>query len=153
MSDGGGNGLHDFAKDGDLFIRVPGGCGRLVLQYEQHAANSPNLSPRPVAGEAEKPPDILPSPKMEPAELRKLRNILARLYPAPASIDRIVSDAGMDPARISKLNESPDNSWHQVLREAENVGRIDALLGIVDEEYGVNEEFKQFYDKYRQHFP
>jgi hypothetical protein len=68
---------------------------------------------------------------------QSLRKLLADFYPDEASIRRIIADSGMDAASIV-LNSSAINNWQAVLTEAEKLGRINALLDVVECEYGAN---------------
>ena len=81
--------------------------------------------------------------------LTKLRNVLAKLYPDEVSMRRISHDAGLDLTRIS-FNSSAINNWHSILIEAENVGRVDALLTVVLQEYGRNQTLLDAYQAYQQ---
>lgn len=79
----------------------------------------------------------------------KLRNSLAKLYPDEASMRRISHDGGLDLSRVT-LNSSATNNWHSILNEAENVGRVDALLTAVLQEYGSNPALLTAYQAYRE---
>jgi hypothetical protein len=81
--------------------------------------------------------------------LAELRNVLVKLYPDEASMRRISHDAGLDLARVM-LNFSAINNWHSILREAENVGRVDALLTVILQEYGRNQTLLDAYQAYQQ---
>jgi hypothetical protein len=79
-----------------------------------------------------------------------LRKVLTNLYPSEYSIRRIVDDAGLDSRQIG-FGSSPINVWHFVLMEAEKVGRVEALLRVVESEgYGNNREFQVACQAYRQ---
>lgn len=84
---------------------------------------------------------------MESEVLAKLRNVLAKLYPDEASMRRISHDAGLDLTRVA-LNSSATNNWHSVLIEAEKLGRVNALLTVVKQEYRSNQEFLDAYNAY-----
>lgn len=86
---------------------------------------------------------------MNPTILTKLRNVLARLFPDETSIRRIVDDAGLERQKID-FGSSAINVWHSVLMEAEKVDRVDALLRVVESEYGNNREFQAACQAYRQ---
>jgi hypothetical protein len=78
-----------------------------------------------------------------------LRACLAKLYPDEYSIRRITADAGLDAWRII-FNSTPINNWHSILTEANKLTRIDALLDVVDREYGGNQEFQTTCVAYRR---
>lgn len=81
--------------------------------------------------------------------LKNLRSVLVKLYHTPASMRRIIDDAGLDFSRIS-LESNPGDSWHSILVEAEKLGQVDDLLSVVNDEYGRNAEFRDAYKAYRQ---
>lgn len=78
----------------------------------------------------------------------RLRDILAELYPSEADIRRIVDDAGLKWQRIEK--STAINTWHSVLIVAEKTGKVEALLDVVEGEYGSNREFLTACAAYRQ---
>lgn len=86
---------------------------------------------------------------MNPTIFAKLRNVLARLFPDESSIRCVVEDAGLDQQKID-FGSSAINVWHFVLTEAEKVDRIEALLQVVESEYGNNREFQAACQAYRQ---
>jgi len=86
---------------------------------------------------------------MNPKILADLRQILATLYPDEANIRRIVTDSGIDLPRIV-FNSTAINTWHSVLTEAEKVHQIEALLDVVEDEYGNNQRFQSACRAYRQ---
>lgn len=86
---------------------------------------------------------------MNGQSLTQLRKVLAKLYSEEADIRRVSADAGIDLTRIA-LNSTTINNWYAVLGEAEKSGRVDALLAVVDEEYGGNPEFHNATGTYRQ---
>ncbi|MFN8486116.1 MAG: effector-associated domain EAD1-containing protein [Caldilineaceae bacterium] len=86
---------------------------------------------------------------MKPEILRNLRNVLANLYPDETSIRRIIDDAGINVLRLN-LDATAINNWHSVLTEAVKVGRVDALLSVVAEEYPSNKELRIAIAAYRQ---
>lgn len=77
-----------------------------------------------------------------------LRNILAKLYEHETDSRRVAADAGVDISRIA-FGSSAINTWHSVLVEAEKSYQMDALLQIVEDEYGVNSELCQACTTYR----
>lgn len=64
------------------------------------------------------------------------------------TLHRIVDDAGLKWHRIDKSNAT--NIWHSVLIVAEKTGKVEALLDVVEGEYGNNQEFLAARDAYRQ---
>lgn len=76
-----------------------------------------------------------------------LRNTLANLYPNEKDIRRIAFDSGINLMHIV-FRSSPINSWHDVLIEAGKTNQVDALLGVVKEHYGANDEFRKAHDAY-----
>lgn len=86
---------------------------------------------------------------MQNGILKKLRSVLVKLYATPASMRRIIDDAGLDFSRIS-LESNPGDSWHSILLEAEKLGQVDDLLSVVNGEYGSNADFRDAYKVYRQ---
>lgn len=81
--------------------------------------------------------------------LKELRNVLMNLYQDEASIRRVAHDSAIDLSRIS-LNSNPINNWYKVLEEASKINQVDALLSVVEQEYGKNVEFQKARDNYRQ---
>ncbi len=81
--------------------------------------------------------------------LKNLRSVLVRLYHTPASMRRVIDDAGLDFSRIS-LELNPSDSWHSILIEAKKLGQVDDLLSVVNGEYGSNADFRDAYQTYRQ---
>lgn len=86
---------------------------------------------------------------MDPEIFGNLRKTLANLYPDESSIPRLLADAVIDSSRIF-LHSTPTNNWHAILIEAEKIGRVDALLAIVEQEYRNNEVFQRAYIAYQQ---
>ena len=82
-------------------------------------------------------------------EIQALRNILAELYPEKPRIRRVIDDAELDLARI-ELDAASLEIWHFILLEGEKVGRIDALLLVIEREYGSNLGFRAACNAYRQ---
>jgi tetratricopeptide (TPR) repeat protein len=78
---------------------------------------------------------------MNPEILAGLRTVLAKLYAEEPDIRRLIADAGLDVARIN-LDSAAINDWQAVLEEAEKVGRTEALLAVIEQEYGENAEFQ-----------
>jgi hypothetical protein len=78
----------------------------------------------------------------------KLRDILAYLYPSENDARRVVNDAGLNEQRIAFSGTSV-NTWHSILREAENTGQIDGLFDVVLHEFGTNDVLVQAIDGYR----
>lgn len=63
-----------------------------------------------------------------------LESVLAELYKDRASAERLVTDAGMDPATVPWAATMLD-SWHRVLEEAEHQGCTHVLLRLAVHEY------------------
>ncbi len=78
-----------------------------------------------------------------------LRNLLAGLYLEATSIQRIVQDAGIDPARII-FGSTAVTMWESVLAEAVKGNKIGNLLDVVYAEYPSNPDFQKFYDTYHK---
>lgn len=70
--------------------------------------------------------------------LRKLRRVLAELYPREPDQRRIVADAGLSAASIG-FEPGADNTWFSILDHAKRLKRLDAVLSCVHEEYPDNE--------------
>lgn len=66
--------------------------------------------------------------------IAQLRKILADLYPTAQDAQRIVADAGLDPAFIV-FEGSPNNRWHSILSEAHKQKAIARLITVVGGEY------------------
>ncbi|MCX6046427.1 MAG: SUMF1/EgtB/PvdO family nonheme iron enzyme [Chloroflexi bacterium] len=77
-----------------------------------------------------------------------LRNILADFYRHITTIQRVMVDANLDPSRIV-LGANPLNNWHSILSEAERTNKVDALLAVVLEEYGENQQLHEAYAAYQ----
>jgi hypothetical protein len=75
------------------------------------------------------------------AAIRLLRAVLADLYSTPEDAARIAQDAGLNLAFI-RLDSTPLNNWHNVIREAEKRGRLAEVLQVAREEYGDNAAFQ-----------
>ncbi|MEZ4708788.1 MAG: effector-associated domain EAD1-containing protein [Caldilineaceae bacterium] len=93
----------------------------------------------------------VPAPRSGPSTTNflDLQRVLASLYPDLPSIRRIVDISGINQARID-FDPKAINSWHAVLKEAEKLGQVVALLDAVEPEYGTNAEFRSAYDLYRR---
>lgn len=63
-----------------------------------------------------------------------LEAVLAELYRDRASAERLVMDAGIDPATIAWAAKMVD-SWHRILEEAEHQNRTHVLLRLAVHEY------------------
>lgn len=79
---------------------------------------------------------------MNPEIFADLRNVLVTLYTDEVSIQRVMADAGVASARI-KFNAALIDLWHLVLTEAMNVGRVEALLVVVERDYASNQALHQ----------
>lgn len=76
-----------------------------------------------------------------------LRNVLAALYPAEASIRRVIDQAGLRLERV-RLGSSALDDWHAVLAEAEKAGVVHALVSVAVSEYSTNRELRSAVDEY-----
>jgi Trypsin-like peptidase domain/Effector-associated domain 1 len=75
--------------------------------------------------------------------LTRLRNILARLYPAERDARRVVVDAGLDPTRIA-FDGTAINTWFSILEEAaKHAGKIDALVATALLDYPDDETLRR----------
>ncbi|CAN5412784.1 hypothetical protein BH10CHL1_BH10CHL1_48440 [soil metagenome] len=83
-----------------------------------------------------------------PSPFVNLRNILADFYRHITTIQRVLVEAGLDPSRIV-LGANPLNNWHAILSEAERTHKVDALLAVVLEEYGENQQLHEAYAAYQ----
>ncbi len=79
---------------------------------------------------------------MNPEILANLRNVLVTLYTDETGIQRVMADAGLTSARV-KLNVALVDLWHSVLTEAVKLERIEALLVVVEHDYGDNSLLRQ----------
>lgn len=61
-------------------------------------------------------------------------NVLAELYRDRASAERLVLDAGIDPATVPWSAKMVD-TWHAILEEAEHQGKTHVLLRLAVHEY------------------
>ena len=81
--------------------------------------------------------------------LRALRNAFVTLYNNPTSIRRVVDDAGIDTGLVNFQGAALE-IWYSVLSEAENQGKVDALVRAVDTPYQTNKALQQAYQAYLQ---
>jgi hypothetical protein len=86
---------------------------------------------------------------VSPEILADLRDVLVTLYSDEVSIQRVMADAGLTPARI-KFNVAVLDVWHLVLTEAVNAGRMETLLVIVEREYAGNSKLRAACIAWRQ---
>jgi hypothetical protein len=70
--------------------------------------------------------------------LTNLRDMLASLYPTVQDSQRVVNDAGLNPAYIA-FDAKAINNWFNILREAENRSKVQAIVEIARTEYPENE--------------
>ena len=84
--------------------------------------------------------------------LRKLRTVLAQLYPSKANATRLVEDVGIPIAAVA-LQDRPIDSWHEILKEVQKHDRLALLLEIVSEEYAENPEFRTARELFREQAP
>lgn len=68
-----------------------------------------------------------------------LRTLLVRLYPQLDDARRIADDAGVIHHRVAP-DGNMTNYWHALLQEAENQGKLDALLARASTEYPQHHE-------------
>jgi hypothetical protein len=71
------------------------------------------------------------------AVLEALRSALVELYPSHGDAGRVAADAGLNPARIA-YDPTPIVYWHNVLLEAQRLGKIGAVVDVAQREYGEN---------------
>ena len=62
-----------------------------------------------------------------------LRELLAGLYYRDPDIDAVVMTVGLKPAYIA-WDERPVNTWQSVLTEADNQGKVNAIIAVAKEE-------------------
>ncbi|MEM7532034.1 MAG: COR domain-containing protein [Chloroflexota bacterium] len=72
---------------------------------------------------------------------RQLRHRLAECYPDELRIRRVLADAEIAAKRI-RFDGDAESVWQAVLMEAENSGRLNALLDVVRSEYNINTSIK-----------
>ena len=77
-----------------------------------------------------------------------LRQVLADLYPDEPGARRLVDDIGLGRATIAFYPRAID-TWHAILTEVVKTEKIDALLALVDKEYGTNRDFQAIYQQVR----
>lgn len=80
-------------------------------------------------------------------EIILLRDACAELYPDELDIRRIVAEAELNLLQIT-FSTKAVNVWQSVMIEAQNVGRIDALIKVVERYYATNVTFCQARDAY-----
>jgi hypothetical protein len=73
--------------------------------------------------------------------LTRLRRLLVGLYPREADQRRIAAEAGLREEAIA-FEASAENSWFNILRHANHLHKVDALLAQVCEEYPNNDPLK-----------
>ena len=78
-----------------------------------------------------------------------LRNVLAALYPAEASIRRVIEQAGLHLERV-RLGSSALDDWHAVLGEAQKQGLMGKLIAIASWEYANNRELREAVQEYER---
>lgn len=71
--------------------------------------------------------------------LRRLRTILANLYPEQQSARRVADDAGVNSASVNWTGSAIDY-WQTLLLAAKNNEQLDALLAIATDDYPGNRE-------------
>jgi len=70
--------------------------------------------------------------------LANLRDALAGLYPTVQDSRRVVSDAGLNPAYIA-FDAKAINNWFNILREAQNRNKVQAVIKVACGDYPENE--------------
>jgi len=68
--------------------------------------------------------------------------MLVQLYENPASIRRVLQDAGVHTERLS-FSGSPVDIWFDALNQAEREGRVGAVLAIARDEYPGNADLQR----------
>ncbi len=116
-----------------LYLRSPD--GRLFNLAASLPSSQPTIAPPPLI--QPDPKSASPVPSIGRAELARLRQLFADLYPDEESARRVVADAGLDGNRIA-FSSHATNNWHAILSEAEKRDQIDALLDAAAKEYGEN---------------
>lgn len=81
--------------------------------------------------------------------LLEISGALTGLYSDPASINRIMDDAGLDATAISFVG-SPMSMWMNVLTEAEQTDRLDQLITLITKEHGQNPQTLKLSHAYNQ---
>jgi hypothetical protein len=66
--------------------------------------------------------------------LAQIRDVLATLYLNPDMARMVAQDAGLDLRRVEYSNRPLEN-WEAILEEAQNQGRIAAILDIASRQY------------------
>jgi hypothetical protein len=80
---------------------------------------------------------------------RRLRDVLAGLYPDEASARRVAAQAGLESARIA-FGGQPINTWHALLTEAEHGGQVEAVAAVAQQEYPANPQLRQALREFRK---
>lgn len=80
---------------------------------------------------------------------QQLRNTFATLYVDLEDSKRVVQDAGLSPIVIS-FDHRAINNWHNILNQAIQENRVDALLTVACQEYGGNRNLLQAVNAYRR---
>ena len=76
------------------------------------------------------------------AELARLRDVLADLYPDESSSRRIAQAAGLNLSRV-RFQATAVDTWHAILTVAEHAGQVEAVVAVVTREYGANSAFRE----------
>lgn len=69
--------------------------------------------------------------------LADLRKIFVEFYTDSATINRVADDCGLQPERFD-FGATPQNKWHEVLKEALKQNKINTLITRLSEEYPSN---------------
>jgi hypothetical protein len=75
--------------------------------------------------------------------LTELRKVLAELYPTVQDSWRVVEDVGLDPAYII-FSDKAINNWSNILEEAQNRNRAQAIIEVAHGEYPENKVLRYF---------
>lgn len=81
--------------------------------------------------------------------LRQMRNELAALYPLEDDQMRVAEDAELDLGFI-RFSQKPVNVWGHILREADDSGKMEALVAVVEGEYPLPPRLQEALADYRQ---
>lgn len=77
-----------------------------------------------------------------------LEAVLAKLYPDPGSLNRLLMGAGIDVSRVEQSDRAIV-AWHNALTEATAQGRIIGIIQIAQTEYPNNNELAEAVQTWR----
>lgn len=69
----------------------------------------------------------------------RLEAVLAKLYPDPGSLNRVLMAAGVDTSRVEQSDRAIV-AWHNALTEAAAQGRVAGIVRVATAEYPDNQE-------------